>query len=122
MCLDGIIDITTNKGDLSATRLEIPGFRQEFDAPLPGSDFYSPEYLTEDQKSSRIPDCRNTLYWDPDLRTDKNGEATAEFYASDEPGEYLILAEGFTVEGLYGRASLVITVRDCCKGIASWDF
>ena len=111
MYLEGIIDISTVRGDLKATSMAIPGLRQEFDAPLPGSDFHSPEYLTEDQKNSRIPDCRNTLYWNPEITTDNNGEASAEFYTSDEPGEYLIVVEGITDEGLYGRTSLLITVE-----------
>lgn len=111
MCLEGIIDISTIQGNLKATGMSIPGLRQEFAAPLAGSDFQSPEYLTDDQKNSRIPDCRNTLYWNPGIRTDKNGEAIAEFYTSDEPGEYLIVAEGITDEGLHESASLLITVE-----------
>ena len=111
MCLEGIIEISTIRGDLKATRMEIPGLRQEFEAPLQGSDFNSPQYLTDDQKNSRIPDCRNTLYWDPDIKTDKNGDAIAEFYTSDEPGDYLIMVEGITDDGLFGSASLLISVE-----------
>jgi hypothetical protein len=111
MFLEGIIDISTVKGDLKATSMAIPGLRMEFEAPLAGSDFYSPEYLTDDQKNSRIPDCRNTLYWNPDIRTGKNGDVVAEFYTSDEPGDYLIIVEGITDEGLFDRASLHISVE-----------
>lgn len=111
MCLEGIIEISTTKGDLKATSMEIPGLRQEFEAPLQGSGFNSPQYLTDDQKNSRIPDCRNTLYWDPDIKTDKNGDAIAEFYTSDEPGDYLIMVEGITDDGLFGSASILISVE-----------
>ena len=109
--LDGIIDISTVNGDLKGAGMDVPGLRQEYKAPLPGSDFHSPQYLTDEQRNRRIPDCRNTLYWNPDIRTDSNGETTAEFYTSDEPGNYLIVAEGISDEGHVGSASLLITVE-----------
>ena len=109
--LEGIIDLKTIKGNLSSTGLSRPMFRQEFDAPLSGSDFYSPVYDTEEKKNNRIPDFRNTLFWNPDLRTGRNGEANLDFYASDEPGDYLVIVEGFTSEGRFVRAAISITVR-----------
>jgi len=111
ICLEGIIDVSTIQGNLKATNMSIPGLRQEFAAPLADSDFHSPEYLTDDQRNNRIPDCRNTLYWNPDIKTDENGDAIAEFYTSDEPGDYLITVEGITDEGFVGRASLIISVE-----------
>jgi uncharacterized protein YfaS (alpha-2-macroglobulin family) len=85
-------------------------FRQEFEAPSPGTMFYSPEYLSVKQKESRIPDYRNTLYWNPYIKTDKNGKATMEFYTSDEPGDYLVFVEGFTAGGLKGSAFTTISI------------
>jgi hypothetical protein len=111
ICLDGIIDFKTVKGNLSESGINMPLFRQEFDAPMAGSDFYSPEYNVQEQKDSRIPDCRNTLYWNPALRTDKEGMATAEFYTSDEPGNYIIMVEGFTADGVRVSARNSFSVR-----------
>jgi hypothetical protein len=108
--LEGIIDIKTVKGNLSITDPDMQVFRQEFDAPSSGTMFYSPEYLSVKQKKSRIPDYRNTLYWNPYIKTDKKGKATAEFYTSDEPGDYLIFVEGFTAGGLKGSAFTKISI------------
>jgi hypothetical protein len=44
--------------------------------------FYSPRY--EDRtKNSKIYDGRATLYWNPEVRTDQNGQAKVEFYTGD---------------------------------------
>ncbi len=74
-----------------------------------GSDFSSPDYSGISQKESRIPDFRNTLYWNPDVRTDAKGRAAVEFYTSDEPGDYKILVEGYSSDGR--RASKTILIK-----------
>ena len=99
ICLTGIIDLRTVKGNFRLEGIDLPALRQEFEAPLSGSEFRSPVYLTDIQKQSRIPDLRNTLYWNPDLGTNPDGTAVAEFFTSDEPGDYVIIAEGLTSDG-----------------------
>jgi hypothetical protein len=110
--LGGIIDIKTIKGNLSITETDLRVFRQEFEAPLSGTLFYAPDYLSVKQRESRVPDYRNTLYWNPDVKTDRNGKAVAEFYTSDESGDFLVFIEGFTDGGLKGTASTIISVTD----------
>ncbi|MFZ2285891.1 MAG: hypothetical protein WAV93_02795 [Bacteroidales bacterium] len=110
--LGGIIDIKTVKGNVSVTENGLHVLRQEFEAPFSGTSFYSPEYLSVKQRESRIPDYRNTLYWNPDIKTDRYGKAVAEFYTSDEPGDYLVFIEGFTAGGLKGSAFTIISVTD----------
>ena len=104
ICLTGIIDLKTLKGNFRVEGIDLPALRQEFEAPLPASEFRSPVYLTDFQKQSRIPDLRNTLFWNPDLRTNPDGTAVAEFFTSDEPGDYVIIVEGFTSDGQPVRA------------------
>jgi hypothetical protein len=108
--IDGIIDITTYNGNLSETVFDKPVFRQEFEALQNGPAFRSPDYSAADLKETRIPDFRNTLYWNPDIRTDRQGKATVEFYTSDETGSYTVLVEGFTPDGHRGRTVSGITV------------
>ena len=108
--MGGVIDITTNDGDLSVIEFDKPLFRQEFDAPQPGNGFISPDYSEAGRKESRIPDYRNTLYWNPDVRTDMNGRAPVEFYTSDEAGDYILLVEGFSSDGQRGSATLLFSV------------
>jgi hypothetical protein len=109
--LGGVIDITTYDGDLSIIEFDKPVFRQEFEAPQPGYVFTSPDYSEASRKESRIPDYRNTLYWNPDLKTDVNGRAAVEFYTSDEAGDYIMLVEGFTSDGRRGSAALLFSVK-----------
>ena len=65
-------------------------------------EFYSPKYETESQINSRLPDFRQTMYWNPQIRTDANGTAKAEFYTSDLPGKYAIVLQGITNDGETG--------------------
>jgi hypothetical protein len=59
-----------------------------------------------------MPDYRNTLYWDPDIKTDKTGRATVEFYTSDEISEYVLMIRGFSPDGLGGSYFGSISVTD----------
>jgi hypothetical protein len=45
------------------------------------------------------------------LHTDKNGNATVEFFSSDESAEYLITIEGFTPDGKKGVASIPLKIQ-----------
>lgn len=47
----------------------------------------------------RVPDLRSSLYWNPELKLDENGEATFTFYTSDVTGDYSLLLEGITTSG-----------------------
>ena len=46
-----------------------------------------------------VEDFRRTLYWNPDVRTDGNGEAIIEFYNNSSCREIRISAEGVTPDG-----------------------
>lgn len=62
------------------------------------SDFYSPDYRRHDIPSDQ--DHRRTLYWNPSLVTDTNGQASVLFYAGSRPDERLhINAQGIAVNG-----------------------
>jgi len=111
IALGGVIDITTYDGDLSVIEFDKPVFRQEFEAPQPDYGFTWPDYSDASRKESRIPDYRNTLYWNPDVRTDVNGRAELEFYTSDEAGDYILLVEGYTSDGHRGSATLLFSVK-----------
>ncbi|MCJ7820389.1 MAG: hypothetical protein MUP53_04230, partial [Bacteroidales bacterium] len=108
--INGIIDITTIRGNLSEPLFDNTVFRQEFEAfqLLPG--FSSPDYSTPEKRLSRIPDFRNTLYWNPNIKTDVEGKASVEFYTSDIKGTFTLLVEGFTREGAKGKITSELTV------------
>jgi hypothetical protein len=111
LIIEGIINIVSKKGNLSILEFDQSIFRQEFTG-LDDHKFSSQDYSTSERKSSRIPDFRNTLYWNPDVRTDKTGAAAFEFYTSDETGEYTVVVEGFAADGKSGRSVSSFTVRN----------
>lgn len=77
--------------------------------PSWSKEFYSPKY-----KSRETPvktDFRPTIYWEPDVITDANGEATLKFFTSDRIGTYTIIAEGSNMNGLIGFGSGRISVK-----------
>ena len=63
----------------------------------PSVEFHSPQY--SDIEHSTRPDHRTTLYWNPKVKTDDNGQATIRFYASDISRRYLITLEGICDDG-----------------------
>ena len=62
-------------------------------------EFYSPKYETIDEKNAEKPDLRTTLYWNPSIQTDENGEASFDFYTADESTTYSVIIEGITNDG-----------------------
>ena len=73
-------------------------------------EFYSPKYETAAQREDRTkPDLRTTIYWNPDVRTDTDGQASFGFYAGDNATTYSIVIEGVTDDGQIVRA--VETIR-----------
>ena len=108
--LDGIIDIVTDKGDLSVLESDRSVLRQEYDMPLSDYEIPDPDYSSDTLRNNRIPDFRNTIYWNPGVTTDNQGNATVEFWTSDEDGEYIVVAEGFAFDGRSGRGITRFTV------------
>ncbi|MBS1528497.1 MAG: hypothetical protein JST19_22815, partial [Bacteroidetes bacterium] len=64
--------------------------------------FYSPKY---DHSGSESPaaDNRVTIYWKPNIVTDKNGQASFEYYNADTKGTYRVVVEGVDDQGRIGR-------------------
>lgn len=64
--------------------------------------FYSPAYGTSASQSN-VPDTRSTIYWNPDIATDKDGGASFDFYNADGKGTYRVVVEGIDENGNLGR-------------------
>jgi hypothetical protein len=109
--LDGILHFISKKGNLGVMDLDRSVFRQEYDLLQDHNTFYSPDYSTDSLKNNRIPDFRNTLYWNPDLHTDKDGKASIEFYSSDESAQYTITVEGITPDGKTGVTTIPLITK-----------
>jgi hypothetical protein len=59
--------------------------------------FYTPEYDLHEEPEKK--DIRNTIWWNPLVRTDSTGVAIEPFYQSDETGKMKIVVEGVTEDG-----------------------
>ncbi|MFZ4546450.1 MAG: hypothetical protein ACOYN4_03405 [Bacteroidales bacterium] len=90
----GIISIISKKGDFAGIDLPSTGifinyrFLDE-----------SWEPVAEIQQSSKSPDTRNTLLWQPNIVLKQDKETTYTFLAPDTPGKYVVFLEGVTEDG-----------------------
>ena len=75
---------------------DMVGDRCYFYGYAPPVQFYSPDYSMQLPDK---PDHRRTLYWNPDIKTDKNGNASIQFYNNATCKKMIISAEGITKDG-----------------------
>lgn len=74
-------------------------------------EFYSPRYDLDLPENLR-PDYRSTVYWDPTIITDENGEATVSFYTTDAATtQYQFQLEGLSFSGKPIVGNYAIDVR-----------
>jgi len=64
-------------------------------------EFYSPKYAGA--TDNKLADLRTTIYWNPEIVTDKDGNAQFEFYNADAKGRYRVVVEGIDEKGNLGR-------------------
>ncbi len=60
-------------------------------------DFYQPDYTNK--PTGEPSDFRRTLYWNPNLQFNDQGEATVNFYNNSTQTQLSVSAEGMTAEG-----------------------
>lgn len=72
-------------------------------------EFYSPKYVVK--KPVVVPDTRATLFWAPNIITDKKGRAVVSFYTADKNATYTVNLQGADMEGLVGSTQSKIRVR-----------
>ena len=65
-------------------------------------EFYSPKYDQSNLANSH-PDLRSTIFWKPELVTDKDGNTSFEYYNADGTGSCRIVVEGIDDKGNIGR-------------------
>jgi len=107
----GIISIFTKENYIPALELEnqVVSFPNEVLVPVKSNQF--PDYSLAGQKNSKIPDFRQTLYWDPEFEIKNRTKNTIEFYTSDLKTSYDIVIQGITQNGIPLSARTTIEVR-----------
>ncbi|UAB80784.1 hypothetical protein INR76_11790 [Marixanthomonas sp. SCSIO 43207] len=95
----GVILVETIEGDFYDTMIQ-NGIKKIDLLPVqPKKQYFVQTYSEDSKNTSRIPDYRRQLLWQPDIRLDATLPKEIEFYTSDVSGNYLISIEGFTSEG-----------------------
>lgn len=64
--------------------------------------FYSPHY-DDPKTNAKIADLRTTIYWQPNIVTDKSGNASIQYFNADTPGNYRAVIEGIDIDGNIAR-------------------
>lgn len=93
---NGIVAFTTKNGDYDTNLKGNFIIRPEILRPQYQKKYFQPDYAST--KDTRIPDYRHQLLWMPKVDL-SNSEAKIAFYASDVPGNYEIILEGFSANG-----------------------
>lgn len=107
---NAFIEITTYSGH-GAFLKKTPGvymYRPPLAFNVP-AEFYSPKYQVK--SNHYIPDVRSTIYWQPNVITNKDGEAVIRFYTADKPGTYTLMLEGADMNGNVGSARRKMIVK-----------
>ena len=78
--------LTDNPGTLN---LNVQGYYE-------ARAFFKPNYDVGDQSK---PDLRSTIHWEPNVKTDMNGNATLSFYNATNKGPVRVIVQGVTQSG-----------------------
>jgi hypothetical protein len=107
----GILNVITKAGDFGSVTLPDYAIRIPYKVLDPVWSFFSPDYSVSGSNENHIPDFRNTLYWNPTVKTDLNGKDILEFWASDIISDYEINIQGVTPDGKLISVRKVIKVE-----------
>ncbi len=108
----GIINFTTYNGDFDGQELPDHIVEKLYKALQSPRTFYSPKYDINDRSLKRIPDFRNTLYWNPNVQINNSGKAAIEFYTSDNIGSYQIEINALSKNGRPLQHKIKFNVED----------
>jgi hypothetical protein len=109
--MDGIVSYTTYDADIAGIELDPGSLTLNYEGLQLRREFLYPEYETQKQFNSRVPDKRHLLYWNPQVNTGDDGVANIGFYTSDVAGTFIIVAEGLTNDGYAGSTHYTFTVK-----------
>ncbi len=100
LAFNGIAAFSTYNGDLgnltldsSVVIMDYPGLQLE-------RQFNMPDYSDSMTKEDRKADLRNLLYWNPDIQLQKGRKENLSFYASDLEGDFIMVIQGISQEGV----------------------
>ncbi|RYZ99171.1 MAG: TonB-dependent receptor, partial [Sphingobacteriaceae bacterium] len=101
----GVLVITTRRGEPNYDYLKRPSPGVISYAPqgyYVARAFYSPKY-GDPKTNEALADLRTTVYWSPNIITDKQGKASATYFNAGSKGTYRVVIEGIDNSGRIGR-------------------
>jgi hypothetical protein len=109
MCFGGIISILSKKGDMAGIDLPENSLFFDFKTFEPQDEIAFPVYSSS-AGNKRIPDFRNTMYWNPVVHGNPGQTISYDFYTSDNTGDYIVIIRGISKEGtiLEGHCSFTV--------------
>lgn len=109
MRFGGIISVFSRKGDLAGIDLQKNTYFFDCQSFEPQEPLRLPEYAGT-SPDRRIPDFRNTIYWNPDVKGMPGETLLLDFFTPDNQGEYTILVRGVSPDGtiLKGQSTLMV--------------
>lgn len=90
----GLVNVITKAGDFSNVPLPDQAIRIAYQAYGQAKAFSAPDYSNALTVKSRIPDFRNTLYWNPAIRAGNDLNFQVRFWTSDFRGDFEVLVQG----------------------------
>jgi len=101
----GALAITTKQGEssyLTGSSSSSGVITYPFKGYYKARTFYSPKYTTANVNTN-IPDYRTTIFWEPNIVTNAEGEASFSYFNADTRGIYRVTIEGIDANGNLGR-------------------
>lgn len=98
---NGVILIYTKRGGGDQTKKPMLSPEFTVSGHALEKEFYVPKYDVTNEIHN-TPDYRATLYWNPSISTDKEGNATIEFFNSDTAKQIQLSIEGLSPNGIPG--------------------
>jgi hypothetical protein len=94
---NGVISFITKKNDFYSNLSGDFILKTNITPPLAKKNYYKPDY-SDKTNNERIPDYRYQLLWIPELKL--NNDTQISFFTSDKTGNFEIVLEGFTEDGI----------------------
>ena len=108
---DGIIELTTYRRIHQELNPGKSTQISSYDGPQLYKRFDTPDYSNDQNRQRRMPDSRQTLLWNPDVRTEGKTSIRFPFDTSDLTGEFQATVEGITKDGKFIFATSIFKVE-----------
>jgi len=99
---NGVLSVYTKKGKNAPPRKIFNSINKTLIGFYQAREFYAPKYETPDSLNKK-PDIRPTIFWEPTLITDENGNATVSYY-NDDRRKYI----NIKIEGMANKSVPVV--------------